>query len=172
MSHISTAFRVLMPAPLTTHKFLIIWPDILAERVVLVAESTTYPAIKMGDVGIPFHGDVIYRPTGHINTDHVWRVRVGEDFLMTVRECINKIQAKVNRDNYSFSGRVGSVKVMIPNQQDIPLPAFTLRGVWLLGRESTDIDSSDPTRPWKWNLEFRYASIEDDAVLDNGILVK
>jgi hypothetical protein len=172
MSHISTAFRVLMPAPLATHKFIIVWPNILAERVMLVAEATTFPAIKLGDVAIPFHGETVYRPTGHVNCDHVWRVRVGEDLLMTVRECIYSMHAKPYRSSYSFEGRVNSVSVYIPNQQDVPLPAFTLRGVWLLGREAVDIDSTDPTRPWKWNLEFRYASIEDASLKAVSLIKK
>lgn len=94
-----------MPAPLTTHKFIITWPSLLGERVMLVAESTTFPSVKMGDVAIPFKGEVIYRPTGHKNTDHIWRVRVPEDLLMTVRESILQIQARVDRQGHYFSNR-------------------------------------------------------------------
>lgn len=171
MSHISSVFRVLMPAPLTTHKFIITWPSLLGERVMLVAESTTFPSVKMGDVAIPFKGEVIYRPTGHKNTDHIWRVRVPEDLLMTVRESILQIQARVDRQGHYFSNRK-TVTVMIPNQQDIPLPAFKLYGCWLVGRDPVNLDSADPTNPWKWNLEFRYADIDDMSTLQQNSLVK
>lgn len=171
MSHISTVFRVLMPAPLTTHKFVITWPSILGERVMLLAESTTFPSIKMGDVAIPFRGEVIYRPTGHKNTDHIWRVRVAEDLLMTVRESILQMQARVDRQGNFFTNRK-TVKVFIPNQQDIPLPAFTLYGCWLVGRDPVNLDSADPTNPWKWNLEFRYADIDDASLLLKNSIVK
>ena len=50
--------------------------------------------------------------------------------------------------------------------------AFKLYGCWLVGRDPVNLDAADPTNPWKWNLEFRYAAIEDMSILQQTSLVK
>lgn len=155
-----------MPSPLATHKFIIVWPNILAERVMVIAEATTYPQIKMGSVSIPCYGDHIKVPSGVPESDHTWKVRVSEDFLGSVKECILKFNTTV-KDMVQFS-TPQTVTVMIPNQLDVPLAGFQLYDCWLAGRDSVNLDQSNPTNVFKWNLEFHFSSVKDFSPLGSN----
>lgn len=171
MSIKTDIFRVLMPQPLTTHQFLIVYPTLLGNRISLIAETATYPQIKMGEVAIPYKGEVVYRPTGRPVSPETWKVRVPEDSLFTCRETAIKMQSRVDREGEFWTG-AKTVTVYVLNPFSVPLPAFRLKGCWLKGRDSVTMDNSDPTNPWKWNLEFRYSVVEELSLIQFANIVK
>jgi hypothetical protein len=182
MSRKVTIFKNIIPQPLTTHNFLITIPGTTSLQ--FIVESATYPAIKLGDVAIPFRGGKIYRPT-QPEYDGVWRVLIPESELGTLTSEIWGIQSVIARSGSdaparmkgfsmyfgdvttakkSKEGKYRSITVHVLNGLDIPVLGFKLHGAWLKGRDSVQLNGNDPTNAWKWPLEFRYTSVEEIGV--------
>lgn len=157
MSKKIDVFRAVMVQPQTVSQYLIVIPTLSAFTV--LAEAATFPAIKLGEVAIPFKGEAIYRPT--VPEINEWRVRVPENYLGLVKQDIVAHHAQVARTSGVMINSLGSVYVYVCNGTDIPIAGVKLINAWIRGRESVDLKYDSPTEVFKWNVVFRYDAIEE-----------
>lgn len=155
MSKKVDVFRVAMPLPLTVSQFVIIAPALSVFS--LVIEAATYPAIKLGEVAIPFKGETIYRPT--VPEIGSWKVRFPENYLGLMRQDIILNHATVDRESGTMSGIIPFVLVNVLNGTDIPVSGFKLMNCWIKGRDPVDLKSDGSTEVFKWNAEIRYDAV-------------
>jgi hypothetical protein len=159
MSVKQVAFTAAMfPAPKKVYDFIIVNPEMVLAS--LLVEATTYPAIGLGVVAIPIKGENVYRPTVP-EIGGVWRCRIPESELMMAKESLIYGQSKI----YSISGlmtnRIKSLTLIPLGPYNLPLPPIILKDCWMKSREGVELNNSDPTVAWKWNVEFYYSAVKE-----------
>lgn len=162
MSRKADLFRTVIAYPMTVYQFLAIIQG--SPQVSMLIESATYPSVKLGEVAIPFKGEFIYRPT-RVESDKTWRIRVPDNLLFTIRRELVANHATVYDHSGVFEGRKNITFLMI-NSSMIPVPAFTLKGAWIKGRDAVNLDTSDVTDVFKWNVEIKFAAIVENELLN------
>ena len=57
---------------------------------------------------------------------------------------------------------------VIPLFGGVPLASIALLNTWIKGREgASNLSSTQPSEPWKWDLTFVYNGIEEGVTFEN-----
>lgn len=153
-------FASIITNPMNVHNFVVSIPGVTNGSIVV--SSTTFPSEKLREIILHYQGEEIVYPTLPKN-DHSWKVKVPESDSGIIKKEFDVLKKK------SYNQKTG---LFTPTKwKDVPVVArdlagnevfkVILHGVWIVGRESVDLNNSDPTKNWEWDYEFRYQWLED-----------
>lgn len=161
MSYKQTLFKIANPVPQSVASYLVVLSP-FRPVISVLAEATSYPAVKMGEVAIPFKGRNVYRPTVP-EIDGVWKVSISESILQLVkRELMLSASTPLNINLHS-------VLVLPLGLNAMPLPGIKLIDVWMKGVDQVNLSYAAATEVWKWNVTFRYAMLEEQTSSSKAI---
>jgi len=154
--------------PLNTHNFQCIIPAL--EDVQIMVASTTFPSERLQEYVMFFQGERVKFPSIPTN-DGVWNCTMPEgEFAKIMTALQREMDLNYNQD----TGRL--THWSIRDKFDIEVYARGLRGdvsgsdkvfgVKLIGcflqsRDNVNLDNSQPTANWVWNVSFSYDAIKN-----------
>lgn len=161
------SFARIITQPMNIHKFIVDIPGVPNGSIVVSA--TSFPSEKMRKVVLHFQGEEIRYPTIPAN-DGTWRVKVPESDNGIIRRELDALKSKRwDQKTGTFVPLLWeSVTVHARDLADNIVYSVILHGVWLVGRESVDLNNADPTRNWEWDYEFCYQWLEDQDAKNIG----
>ena len=124
---------------------------------------------KLQKVTLHFQGEEVRYPTIPKN-DGVWKVKVPETDSGVIKKELDALKSKLYSQKTSiFTPKLWTdVNVTARDLEGNEVFRVVLHGVWLVGRETVELNNSDPTKNWEWDYEFCYQWIEDSDAKNQG----
>lgn len=160
-------FANIITNPLNVHNFVVEIPDVTNGSIVV--SSTTFPSEKLRKVILHYQGEEVRYPTIPKN-DGVWKVKVPETDSGAIKKELDALKSNLySQKTGIFTPKLWKdVNVTARDLEGNEVFRVILHGVWLVGRESVDLNNSDPTKNWEWDYEFCYQWIEDSDAENPG----
>lgn len=171
MSYKVEAFRVLVPQPLLSCKFIIIptAPELI--KTGLLIETATFPTEVTQEVAFLYKGQRVYFPIqtdvpdvwkftvpDTIFTDHramIWRRKYRDpEKTFDIVLCMTDISGILSLDNIG-GGIVNAASIAA----SAFLSAVVLKECYITDIAQGQLNASDPTQPMKWDISVRYQGI-------------
>lgn len=165
MSYKAALFKVANIYPQVLSQYLIIIPG--KYNLSLLAEATSYPAVKWGEVAVPFQSRTFYRPAG-LDTCEPWKIRASENQLFTVKSELQGLGLKGFDDEYE-EYCFPIIRLFPLSNLLVPTNYVELLDCWIKDREAVDLDY-EKNEPWKWNLSIRYSAVREPLTAANAVI--
>lgn len=165
MSRKANKFAAIITRPLNVYNFEIrikSQADSVNEDILLIVQSTSFPAETLQEMTLNFQGEKIIYPTKPANGGD-WTITIPEGDKGQVRNELDRLKDAI------YDQKTGTVmptlwydiEVFQKDLQENVVFSVVLHGCWMKGRNNQDLNTENVTANWSNQYTFHYTWIED-----------
>ena len=150
-------FKAQMGTPAKLFNWSVFIPNIPTAQ--FKAQSTQIPAIGSTDIDLFYQGETI-KYAGAPEYEHTWTIQIAESQAGDIWNAIWLWRQLVYNQTTGISGPPALYKspitVLALNDLGVPWLQILIKGAYPKNVDAIDIDRSNNTESWKWNVTFNF----------------